>query len=178
MAYDAARQKMVLWGGWSWAAGQKIWEYDASVPSWTNRTPAGTLPCAVEDVGLAYDVARSRTVLFGGVGNCGANVYTNQVWDWTGNPAAAPGTWTNRTVATASRPPGRKYHAMAYDPVRRKVVLYGGFSDGGVAGAPATALSDTWEMDADTGNWTEVLVTSAPGPRYSSAMAYDAGGGR
>ena len=67
---------------------------------------------------------------------------------------------------------------MAYDPVRRKVVLYGGLSDGGVAGATATARSDTWEMDPDTGSWTEVLVTSAPGPRYSTAMAYDAWRGK
>lgn len=179
LAYDAGRQKMVLWGGGNWTTAQQVWEYDASVPSWTNRTPAGTLPCGVEDVGLAYDVARARTVLFGGVGSaCVGNSYTNQVWDWAGNPAAAPGTWTNRTVGTAAVPSGRKYHAMAYDPVRRKVVLYGGLTDGGVAGGTVTALSDTWEMDPDTGNWTEVLVTSAPGARYDAAMAYDAARGK
>ena len=177
MAYDPLRQKMVLWGGSSWTTGQKVWEYDATatVPSWADRTPlAGALPCGVEDTGLAYDVARARTVLFGGVGSCGANTYTNQVWDWTGNVFAAPGTWTNRTASGASVPSGRKDHAMAYDANRRKVVLYGGATDGGVAGSSFTPLSDTWEMDPDTGNWTEVLVTSAPGARTYSAMAYDA----
>lgn len=175
MAYDSARAKLILWGGSSSTTGQKVWEYDPTfVPSWTNRTPAATLPCGVEDTGLAYDVARARTVLFAGVGNCGINAYTNQVWDWTGNPAAAPGTWTNRTGSSLSIPSGRKDHAMAYDPVRRRVVLYGGLTDGGVAGASPTPLSDTWEMDPDTGNWVQLLATSAPGARYSTAMAFDA----
>lgn len=174
MAYDSLRQRIVMWGGSGSPAGQKVWEYDATGPSWADRTPAGALPCAVEDTGLAYDVSRARTVLFAGVGNCGSNAYTNQVWDWAGNVLAAPGTWTNRTASGATVPSGRKYHAMAYDANRRKVVLYGGATDGGVAGGAFTPLSDTWELDPDTGGWTEVLVTSAPGHRYSSAMAYDA----
>jgi hypothetical protein len=174
MAFDAARNRLVLWGGSSWTSGRRLYEWDPTgAASWFDRTPGGALPCGVEDVGLAHDVSRSRTVLFGGVGSCGSNSYTNQVWDWTGNPGAGPGTWTLRTGGTGAIPAGRKSHAMAYDPVRRKVVLYGGQTDGGVAGGTITALSDTWELDPDTGGWTEVLVTSAPGPRYATAMAYD-----
>jgi hypothetical protein len=174
MAFDAGRNKLVLWGGSGWTTGRRVWEWDPSgAASWSERTPAGTLPCGVEDVGLAYDVSRGRTVLFGGVGSCGSNVYTNEVWDWAGNPLAGPGTWTNRTGGVGLVPAARKNHAMSYDPVRRKVVLYGGMSDGGVAQGTLTPLSDTWELDPDTGSWTEVLVTSAPGPRYGTAMAYD-----
>jgi Galactose oxidase, central domain len=174
MAYDAARQKLVLWGGGNWTTSRTLWEYDPAGPSWNDRTPAGTLPCGVEDVGLAYDVGRGRTVLFGGVGSsCPGNVYTNQVWDWIGSAVASPGTWTNRTVSTSSVPIGRKNHAMAYDPVRRKVVLYGGGTDGGLAGGAWTPLSDTWEMDPDTGTWTLRTPASNPGPRDSMAMAFD-----
>lgn len=173
LVYDPARQKIVMWGGSSDTIGRKIWEYDPAIPSWSDRTPAGTLPCGVEDVGLAYDIARARTVLFAGVGTCGTNSYTNEVWEWTGNPAAAPGTWTNRTVAGASVPSGRKDSALAYDPVRRKVVLYGGLTDNGVAGGTITYLSDTWEMDPDTGNWTQRAPASNPGARYGAGMAFD-----
>ncbi len=173
MAYDAARQKLVLWGGGNWTTSSTLWEYDPAGPGWRNQTPAGTLPCGVEDVGLAYDVARGRTVLFGGVGNCPGNSYTNEVWDWTGNPVASPGTWTNWTLLPSSVPIGRKAHAVAYDPVRRKVVLYGGATDGGVVGGTWTPLSDTWEMDPDTGNWTLRTPASNPGARVNMAMAFD-----
>jgi hypothetical protein len=55
-------------------------------------------------------------------------------------PAAAPGasSWTERTppAGPSSSPPARTGAAMAFDPVRRKAVLYGGLGAGG-------ALQDT-----------------------------------
>ncbi len=53
---------------------------------------------------------------------------------------------------------------MAYDPVRGRVVLFGG-----VIGA--TPLGDTWEWDGS--RWRQVNPTSAPSPRLRHAMAFD-----
>ena len=69
-----------------------------------------------------------------------------------------------RDAAAAVRPAPRDSHAMAYDPVRKKVVLFGGtFGTGDHA-------FDTWEWDRT--KWTKVSETG-PSDRSNAAMAYD-----
>ncbi|HVK84312.1 MAG TPA: DUF4215 domain-containing protein [Kofleriaceae bacterium] len=61
-------------------------------------------------------------------------------------------------------PSSRGETAMAYDPVRQKVVLYGGGT------GTTTVLRDTWEYDGVA--WTEVTTTTGPFRRGHS-LAYD-----
>lgn len=56
---------------------------------------------------------------------------------------------------------------MAYDPVRQKIVLFGGESLGAYAGL----LADTWVWDRTT--WIPLLPAVAPTPRTRSVMAFD-----
>jgi hypothetical protein len=111
--------------------------------------------------GLAYDVHRQRTVLFGGYGTGGA--YLADTWEWDGND------WSQRLPATS--PPRRIHAALAYDPERRRTVLVGGE---GVQ----SILTDTWEWDGV--DWSE--RTPAVGPVRDSLpsprLAYDAARGR
>ncbi|HIE71069.1 MAG TPA: hypothetical protein EYP98_13340, partial [Planctomycetes bacterium] len=74
--------------------------------------------------------------------------------------------WTQSTPA--SSPSARYNHAMVYDSVRGKVVMFGGQ-------APGTT-NDTWEYDGV--NWTQVTTTSSPSARYAHAMAYDSARGK
>lgn len=169
LAYDADRGRLILWGGDSsdgTIERPTLWEWDPSgVASWIDRSPAGATPAGVTGAGLVHDVARQRTVLFGGFSH--ATTSTAELWEWVGGAAGAPGTWVNRTApSTGTRVPGaRQGHAMAYDPLRRKVVLFGG---------ELTNRADTWELDLATGSWAQFVVSPSPGPRTQSAMAYDA----
>jgi hypothetical protein len=69
--------------------------------------------------------------------------------------------WTKLSPATS--PSARAYPAMAYDPVSKKVVLFGGYS--------GVYLNDTWTFDGAT--WTKVNTPTAPPVRTNGPMAFD-----
>ncbi|MEZ4366665.1 MAG: kelch repeat-containing protein [Kofleriaceae bacterium] len=71
--------------------------------------------------------------------------------------------WTPWTAPAT--PPARSGAAMAWDAVRRELVLFGGAST-------SVALDDTWAWR--DGGWQRLRVTAAPSPRLYHAMAYAA----
>jgi cysteine-rich repeat protein len=73
-------------------------------------------------------------------------------------------TWTNLTPNPV---PARWEHAMAYDSVRNRLVVFGGLT--GVAGTPS---NETWEWDGTT--WTQRLTLVTPAARNGHAMVFDA----
>lgn len=78
---------------------------------------------------------------------------------------AAPNvSWTQLTPATS--PAARAYPSMAYDPVSKKIILFGGFSAKGY-------LNDTWTFDGTT--WTKLTTSSAPPVRTNASMTFDKG---
>lgn len=119
---------------------------------WEHRDPE---PPGNLNFAMAYDSARGRTVLFGGVAS------PADTWEWDGR------VWTN--VTSSARPSGRLGHAMAYDSARNRIVLFGGFPAGTSA---SEALADTWEWDGTT--WMEVTPALSPPPRALHGMVYDA----
>lgn len=74
---------------------------------------------------------------------------------------------------TAEGPPARLTNAVAYDPIRARVVLYGGMS--GTAQMGTTLYTDTWEWDGKT--WTLAHPTTHPAA-HSGALAYDPSRGK
>lgn len=70
--------------------------------------------------------------------------------------------WTN--VFPPTSPPARAGHAMAYDPVGGKVLVFGGYDDTGYR-------NDTWTWDGVT--WTEEAPATSPAPRAGPGIAYD-----
>jgi len=105
---------------------------------------------------LSYDIDRSVVVLHEGEGG------SNGVWEFDGID------WTNTVPPGASDPPQRSVHALAFNPLRGTVVLFGG-EWGGV-------LGDTWEYDGSEplNPWTQVTVTSSPDARFLHALTYHA----
>ena len=144
MAWDAARQRVVLFGGSGGLARlSDTWEWDGA--TWTQRTPVASPPGRNWHA-MAYDAARQRVVVFGG-GNR-MSLPSDDTWEWDG------ATWTQRTPAAS--PPARSGHALAYDSARQRVVLFGG-----EASFPMSDnLSDTWEWDGAT--WTERNHVASP----------------
>jgi hypothetical protein len=100
-------------------------------------------------------------VLFGGT-NEGDD--DSSIWEWDGAARA----WAQRTV-TGPQPGAHWDHALAYDPIRKVVVLFFG---SGVTGADYK--SNIWEWNGAAGTWTERIPASdAPRGRNCPAMAYD-----
>jgi len=103
------------------------------------------------------------------LGMCSAGALLFLTWV---NPANAQSqsepTWLNVT----SHLTGRYGHAVAYDAVRRQVVLFGGWRPLW----PAEWLNDTWVWDGT--DWVQKFPATSPPPRPDHAMAYDAARGQ
>lgn len=124
--------------------------------NWVKKEPASSPP-EREGHAMAFDAARKEVVLFGGTaGNNGTPL--NDTWIWNGTD------W--KQLKPRHRPPSRFWHTMAYDPVHRQVVMFGGDSGGKI-------LNDTWLWDGK--DWQmSPHQTTAPQLRTSAGMDYDA----
>ncbi len=150
MAYDAHRQRMVLFGGLNSSGSNQTafgdtWEYNGS--DWTNISTAHS-PAAQSGLSMTFDSCRRKTVLFGVRGD---------TWEYDGAD------WTK--VITSSAPPARNLAAMVFDPGRCRSILFGGLPPMG------PGLADTWEYDG--GNWTQINTAISPPGRWGHVMAFD-----
>jgi len=147
MAYDAARDQIVLFGGYG-PGGRygDTWVFDGI--EWIQLSPAHS-PSARNGHAMAYDAARAVVVLFGGYPG-----WTDDTWEWNG---------TDWTQSPAHGPLGRQYLGLAYDSDRGVTILSCGQMSGGVR------AEDTWEYDGTT--WTELSV-DPPGIRDQHVLAY------
>lgn len=76
--------------------------------------------------------------------------------------AAVSGRWLQ--LAPQTHPSARAGHAAAYDPVNKKLVIFGGVT-------ATRYLADTWTYDGS--NWTRLSTPVAPPARTAADMAYD-----
>ncbi|MEZ4365982.1 MAG: hypothetical protein R2939_06800 [Kofleriaceae bacterium] len=150
MSYDAAAQRVVLFGGVDDAGPRgDTWLWDGA--SWLGY--AGAAPPARYSPTLAYDAARAETILFGGSdGNVATPAYT-ETWAWTGIA------WVER--APAVQPPPRDRHVLA-PRGGDGVVVFGG------VGADGFLRDDTWTWDGTS--WA--LATAAPTPVARSEASF------
>ncbi|MBK9129797.1 MAG: hypothetical protein IPM13_18740 [Phycisphaerales bacterium] len=125
MAYDAARDVCVLYGG---SGTTETWEWDGS--AWTLRTPA-TSPPRRSVMALAYDPVRRRCVFYSG--SAGGPV-PDDTWEWDGT------TWAQNVSPT----PGiRTFYGLCWDGNQRRLLLFGGARAGTVV-----PYGDTWTYGA------------------------------
>lgn len=141
LAYDARRQRSVLFGGLGSGFLNDTWEWDGSV--W-RRIAAASSPGGRAEHAMVYDAVRDKVVLFGGWNGNLSDVLAD-TWEYDGT------LWTRRNPALA--PPARKAHAMVFDAARGQAVLYGG--DLGSA-----RVGDLWSFDGST--WTLRDEVAAP----------------
>jgi hypothetical protein len=152
MAYDAARNRIVLFGGQVNGVNQNdTWLFDGV--NWTRVFPANS-PVPRYGHRMVYDAARQQVVLFGGHRG---DIRLNDTWVWDGT------NWTQKTPANSPSP--REYHAMAYDAARQEVVLHGGNS-------AASGNAETWTWNGT--DWTLKTPATSPPGHNNSALAYDA----
>lgn len=146
MAFDAARQRVVLFGGQSQSSyPQDTWEYDGL--DWVQRTSA-TLPDGRRDHTMAYDAARRRIVMFGGYRS---STEFGDTWTWDGDD------WT---LAATTGPEHRTHEkAMTWVEDEQRVLLFDGYH------------STTWAWDGTS--WTQLQPAVSPPPCAVPALGYD-----
>jgi hypothetical protein len=162
VVYDSYRRKMLLFGGRQRSQGTygsklgDTWEWDTVGHTWANVSPGGS-PSARDGQAMAYDAIHNRTVLFGG--SDVNNAANGETWLWNGS------SWSNVTSG-AGGPSPRFGHAMAYDAVRRVVVLFGGTNG-------STNFNDVWEWNGDTLHWQQIFPSgSLPAGRAYAALSW------
>ena len=125
-------------------------------PEWIPRFEDN--PEAQDGMAVAYDPRRARLVWFGGDRAVAQGIpsETNLTFEWSGRA------WTRAAMHVA--PAARGGAAMAYDEVRRSVLMFGG--------AGAAVFGDTWEWSGN--GWSQL---DPPGPmpsaREGSVMVTD-----
>jgi hypothetical protein len=167
--YDPVRDRMVVFGGYQGGYLNDVWALSLSgTPTWTQLTPAGTLPAVRSGHGAIYDPVRDRMVIFGGLSS--VDIPVNDVWALSLGEAPV---WTALTP-TGTLPRARAYHSAVYDPVRDRIVVFGGYS-------PFYYFHDVWELSlAGTPSWTELAPTGTPPSAWcwSHIAIYDPAGDR
>lgn len=184
MVWQASTGKVLLFGGGRSDANSydgtgisvslgDTWEYDGTTQSWSQAKAAAS-PTARHNAALVWDSSRNVAVLFGGMQTdiTGAGgIPKRDTWEWDPNA----GTWTERT-GSGAKPSERYGHAMAFDGVHAKMLVFGGsdMSSGG-------SLNDLWQWDPTTGAWAQLLTgaeANGPSPRLFASMVADDSRGR
>jgi len=160
MAYDAARQRTVLWSGMQGnLLRQDLWEWDGTnwvAPSLTTLPPRRTWRA------MTYDRRHARIVLYDGVG---AGGLVGDVWHYDGQQ------WT-RISPAGPRPSVRHEPHLVYDQLHQEVVMVGGYSF-----SPLAASVDCWAWDGRTWS-TRPELPAKPGRREGMSLATEASGNR
>ncbi len=170
MAYDVARERIVMFGGspgfldLSVSPAQRVypentWEWDGK--QWLLKKPAHRPP-GREGHAMFYCPVRQKVVLFAGVRHANGSLYLrNDMWEWDGQD------W--RQLSPPVVPPARSFMAYAVDTSRSRVVLFGG-STGLGSLTTLGDLDDTWEWDGQT--WIQQSPQTVPLKKRYASMAF------
>jgi hypothetical protein len=160
--YDPVRNRMLVFGGLAGASLKNdVWELSlAGTPTWKLLAVAGTPPSARRGASAIYDPVRDRMLVYGGA----APGALGDVWALSLGASPA---WT-QLAPTGSPPPSRSGHSAIYDPVRDRMVVFGGQSG-------LTYRNDAWALAlAGTPAWSNVAPSGGPpDPRARHSAIYD-----
>ncbi len=127
--YDNRHEQALLYGGFTGNVYDDFWSWRDG--AWQQIHLPG--PGKRSHLGMAFDEESGVLLIFGGAkGGSTLSSLTDETWvlnngAWSQQPGPAPSP--------------RGSPAMAYDPERKRIVLYGGFP------ADQQELADTWEWD-------------------------------
>lgn len=166
--YDAAHQRMVVFGGTNGAGGMlDAWSLSLDDnPTWTpiiaggDGIPARYLHSAI------YDAPRGRMIVFGGT-NGGTTFNDVRALSLGDSPE-----WTLLSTSGLG-PPNLYGHDAIYDPVGQRMLVFGGTSAG-------TMQNGVWSLPLWKPSlvWRHVLpLGTLPDVRSSAAADYDPGSG-
>jgi hypothetical protein len=169
MAYDSSRRKVILFGG---NGGKRdlgdTWEYDCNPESDTfqhwedvSSGPSAS-PASRQNANMVYDAFNKVIVLFGGFQQYSypRGCYYNDTWVWDGRK------WDNSVADDPEREPSQRCsNQICFDPHRRKVILFGGYSSN-------STENDLWEYSTADRIWKKIITLDRPELRAFAAMKY------
>lgn len=163
MAYDAASQKVVLFGGYGEdGETNDTWTWDGA--NWTEAFPSDS-PLARAGHSMAFDAMRGEIVLFGGFQSQGTPTWFSDTWVWDGTA------WYQQF--SANPPAARSGHVLAYHSGLGAVVMIGG-----TGGKDVTDNSWNYDFHKETWAWTgeewvQQFPENQPGAAYTIGAAWD-----
>ncbi len=123
----------------------------------TLLAPGADKPVARFDGPIAYESQSQQVYLFGGQAASALDdlwIYSIASHGWT--PVSTSGT----------KPPARFGHTLIFDPVRRRLIVFGGQS--------GAFFNDTWAFDLAAKTWRQLGGGNpGPKPRYGHSAIYD-----
>ena len=133
--YDPNHAQTLLYGGYASTVSDEFWVWKDN--AWREIDFPG--PGTLSHFGMTYDTNVNALYIFGGATSRSTfSSFTDNTW------VLMEGSW--RELSSENAPSRRGSPAMGYDPVRKRIVLYGGFE------SRASDLADTWEWDGQ--GWT------------------------
>ena len=168
--YDPNGHRMIVFGGENGPTTNKLWALDLKTNVWREMTNP-QVPRR-ESHTAVYDSRGKRMVIFGGIDRLVPDL--REIWAMDLDPASPTfEKWQNLTVAEG-QPAGRIDHAAVYDPVKNRMVFYGGWTK-----VRQGLFGDTWafyfaDTPGGTGRWERIDVgTAGPPPRRHAVGVYD-----
>ncbi len=168
-AFDPIRNRAVFFGGGSRGASNQLYksfitkktrEYDFKTNRFILRETKHHPPPLVH-FGMAWDPNLKGIIIFGGSINETKNL-SNQTWFYDGLD------W--KLLKPKHVPPKRYYMTLATDPIRKRVVMWGGLEHFVTLGSLPPTLRDTWEWDGK--DWIQKFPKISPTPRFGFDMVF------
>ncbi len=166
-----AHDRMIVFGGRSedrFLPGTKllndVWALSLSgPPAWTRLAPMGPSPVARTSLCGVYDPVRDRMIVFAGNDSTGAHLNDTWALDLAG------GTAWHQLTPTGTPPPPMVAATAVYDPLRDRVLVFGGWRQ--VVGA----VNTVWSLSlAGDGEWVLLSPRGAPPPpMFIASSVYD-----
>jgi hypothetical protein len=130
--HDPNHAQILLYGGYTSSVTDEFWVWKDN--TWSEIDFPG--PGKLSHFGMTYDTDTNALYIFGGATSGSTfSSLTNRMW------VLSNGDW--RELKSENAPSKRGGPAVGYDPVRKRIVLYGGFD------ASRANLADTWEWDGE-----------------------------
>lgn len=138
--------------------------------TWSKSTPS-TLPTVRTSGAMVYSPDDDVLFLYGDGNSTNDNyVYCPSSGSLSAAQTAAGCTgandWAVVTVTGGTQPPQAIFQDMWYEPVTKKVILYGGSTNN-----PYTAYNEIWAYDIPTKTWTNKSPASPP-PVFNGSSEY------
>jgi Galactose oxidase, central domain len=163
MTFDSISGKIILHGGRNsfgdYLDGTHSWDGVA----WTGRTNNGSI--RREGHCMAFVPSVNLTFLFGGWQDDFGR--TSDTWWWDD----AASSWST-TSDDGDQPGPRRLAAMAFDPIRNEIILFGGDTGTNSVGFACASLDPT------TKKWKILSPATVPPARANHSMVFDASTGR
>jgi len=169
LVLDTANDQLVMFGGEDGNTSSATWTFDLRALRWQEITHASAP--AIENHAAIYDPKALRMVVFGGMRERDDKQdLCEETWLLDLDKSSPRyGSWSE-LPATKPCPAPRREHRGVCDPVRHRMLIFGGRQR-----SSASYLDDVWALDLTSGTWKEVATHGErPNPIRQVALGYDA----